>query len=253
MDEFADRLSRDPGSTGIFSDFDGTLARIVDDPADARPVEGVVEVLGALVPRFVRVGVISGRPASFLLDRLVVSGLFLSGLYGMERVEDGAVVPTDEAAPWRPVVEGAVEEARRDLRSGMHVEDKGLSLTIHYRGAPDAAASAREYADRVAEETGLVVHPARLSVELAPPVVSSKGSVLADAARGLGAACFIGDDAGDLTAFDTLDQLADAGATTMRVGVDSEEAPAELLERADLVVPGPEAVVELLRSLTTQR
>ncbi len=244
-----ERLSSDPGDTGIFSDFDGTLSEIVDDPADARAVDGAPEVLTALAEVYQRVGVISGRPARFLKDRLNGNGLLLSGLYGMETVQDGAVVATDEATGWKPVVEELAARARRDLGVGLHVEDKGLSVTIHYRGALDHAGAARRYAEAAAQSTGLVLHEARLSYELAPPIVTSKGTVLADFARGIGTACFIGDDRGDLAAFDALDDLAVSGATTFRIAVESAEAPAELLTRADLVVEGPEAVVSLLQQL----
>lgn len=252
MDDLVIALSRDPANTGIFSDFDGTLARIVDDPARAVPVPGAVEVLGALAKSYARVGVISGRPASFLLDRLDGPGrqdLFLSGLYGMETVQRGLVVATDEAAPWEPVVADLAARASRDLETGLHVENKGLSVTIHYRTAPDRAETARNYAEAAAASTGLVVHEARLSYELAPPVASSKGTVLAAAARGLSSACFIGDDRGDLAAFDALDDLAAGGAATFRIAVDSAEAPPELLRRANLVVEGPQAVVALLTRL----
>jgi trehalose 6-phosphate phosphatase len=104
-------------------------------------------------------------------------------------------------------------------------------------------------ADEEAERSELVVGEGRQSLELRPPLPTSKGTVVAEAAAGLEAACFLGDDHGDLTAFDALDELAESGATTLRVGVRSEEAPEELLDRADLVVDGPEQVVELLRSL----
>jgi hypothetical protein len=36
---------------------------------------------------------------------------------------------------------------------------------------------------------------------------------------------------------------------TLRLAVDSPEAPLELLERADVVVDGPEGLVELLETL----
>lgn len=249
MDDLLTRLRSDPAHTGIFSDFDGTLAQIVDDPAEAQAVDGAPEVLIALGAVYSRVGVISGRPAKFLQERLDAKGVLLSGLYGMESVHDGAVVATEEAADWKPVVREVAERARRELAAGLHVEDKGLSVTIHYRRALDQAKAARRYADEVAEATGLLVHEARLSFELAPPIVSSKGTVLAEFAQGLGAACFIGDDSGDLTAFDALDDRAAQGMTAFRIAVESAEAPPELLRRADLVIEGPEAVVSFLRRL----
>ncbi|HET7722531.1 MAG TPA: trehalose-phosphatase, partial [Acidimicrobiales bacterium] len=80
----------DPDRTGVFTDFDGTLAPIVEDPAAARPLPGVVDALAALAGRYGRVGVISGRPASFLAEHLGGRGVFLSGLYGLEFVEEGS-------------------------------------------------------------------------------------------------------------------------------------------------------------------
>jgi hypothetical protein len=49
-----------------------------------------------------------------------------------------------------------------------------------------------------------------------------------------------------------LDRLRDEGVHTMRVAVDSPEAPPELLERADLVVDGPPGVVEFLDALSPE-
>jgi trehalose 6-phosphate phosphatase len=49
--------------TAMFLDFDGTLAPIVDDPNEARPLPGTVELLGHLAARFAAVALLSGRPA----------------------------------------------------------------------------------------------------------------------------------------------------------------------------------------------
>lgn len=241
----------DPGGTGVFTDFDGTLAPIVDDPPEARPLAGVVDALGALAGRYGRVGVISGRPASFLRDHLGGRGIFLSGLYGLEFVEEGSgeIEAIEEAAPWREVVEEVAAAGEAELPAGVSVERKGLCLTVHHRRDPSCSDTSQEWADAKARETGLVVHPARMSFELRPPIKRDKGDVLAEAAEGRRQVCFLGDDRGDLTAFDTLDRMAEQGATVLRVGVDSDEAPAELLERADIVVEGPEGSLRILRGL----
>ncbi len=62
---------------------------------------------------------------------------------------------------------------------------------------------------------------------------------------------FGGDDRTDLDAFVALRELKSVGALdyAVCVGVASAEAPPEIEDRADLVVPGPEAFLELLRSL----
>ena len=241
----------DPTGSGVFTDFDGTLAPIVDDPAEARPLPGVVDALAALAGRYGRVGVISGRPASFLAEHLGGRGVFLSGLYGLEFVADegGAVQAIEEAAPWREIVEEVAAAGDAALPAGISVERKGLCLTVHHRRDPSLEPESRAWVDARAEETGLVVHPARMSFELRPPLQRDKGTVLAEAAAGRRQVCFLGDDRGDLTAFDTLDRMAAEGATVLRVGVDSSEAPAELLERADVVVDGPEGSLRVLRGL----
>jgi trehalose 6-phosphate phosphatase len=241
----------DPGGTGVFTDFDGTLAPIVDDPAAAVPLPGVVDALAALAGRYGRVGVISGRPASFLAEHLGGRGVFLSGLYGLEFVEDegGRVQAIDEAAPWREVVEDVAAAGDDELPAGISVERKGLCLTVHHRKDPSLEPESRAWVETKATETGLVVHPARMSFELRPPLQRDKGTVLAEAADGRRQVCFLGDDRGDLTAFDTLDRMAESGATVLRVGVDSPEAPEELLARADIVVEGPEGSLRILRRL----
>jgi hypothetical protein len=56
-------------------DFDGTLAPIVNDPDQARPLSGVVDLLGALAGRFAAVALLSGRPAAYRPTGLGLTGL----------------------------------------------------------------------------------------------------------------------------------------------------------------------------------
>jgi len=240
----------DPAASGVFSDFDGTLAPIVDDPATSRPLAGVVDALAELAARYRRVGVISGRPASFLVTHLGGRGLFLSGMYGLEVVEeDGDIAPLAEAERWREVVEEVAAAGQAELPAGVSVERKGLSITVHYRADPAQEPAARDWTAAQAERTGLVRHEARMSYELRPPLERDKGTVLAEAAEGCRQVCFLGDDRGDLSAFDALDVMAEAGATVVRIGIESPEAPADLLERADLTVDGPDGSLSVLRAL----
>jgi trehalose 6-phosphate phosphatase len=213
-------------------------------------VPGAVEVLDDLAGRYGVVAVISGRPASFLQAHLPPS-VAMHGLYGLERVVDGAVTAPPEVTRWRAVVDDVAARAGAEL-DGVDVEHKGLSLTLHFRASADpgaAGSAALAYARRLSAASGLALRPARMSVELHPPVAVDKGTVLRGLASGREAACFIGDDAGDLPAFDALDALEADGLAVARVAVRSAEAPAGLLERADVVVDSPAGVVALLRSL----
>ena len=232
---------------GVLLDFDGTLAPIVLDPSLARPLPGSLTVLRALVLRFRLVAVVSGRPARFLAEHLPVPGLMRLGSYGLERVTPGGVETASDAAPWRPVLAEVADLARREAPPGAGVEEKGLSVTLHHREAPETEGWARAFADRQASARGLVVHGARRSVELRPPVAVDKGTTAGAliAEAGLEAAGACGDDAGDLPAFAAVARLP----RFVRVAVRSDEAPPELLAAADVVVDGPEGLLAVLRYL----
>jgi trehalose 6-phosphate phosphatase len=122
-------------------------------------------------------------------------------------------------------------------------------LTLHYRARPELEDAVRRWADAESRRSGLVSRPARMSVELHPPIDVDKGTALLQVAEGLSAVCFIGDDVGDLPAFDALDQLEERGVAVLRVAVAGSEAVPALVDRADLVLDGPEAVKDLLERL----
>jgi trehalose 6-phosphate phosphatase len=242
-----------PAAAVVVTDFDGTLSPIVDDPATAAPLPGAVEVIHALARVYGRVAVVSGRPVAFLAEHLGTD-VVLSGIYGLECMEGGVVTVHDEATEWVDVVDAMATRAEDEAPGGVGVERKGLSFTIHVRQAPQHLAWARSFAEAAAHATGLALHGGRMSFELRPPVEVDKGSVVGRLVDGAKAACFLGDDVGDLPAFDALDRLhADCGAHVLKVGVRSAEAPAELVERADVLVDGPQGALELLRGLLADR
>ncbi|HET8618574.1 MAG TPA: trehalose-phosphatase [Acidimicrobiales bacterium] len=247
MDPLAPFLAR-PAEAAMVVDFDGTLSPIVDVPADARPGPGAVEALAALVGRLGLVAVMSGRPVDFLAP-LLPPGVVLSGLYGLEVVRDGRRIDDAGAGPWRDVVADVARVSRDRGPAGMVVEPKGLSLTLHYRTRPDLEDAVRAWAEGQGARSGLEVRTAKMSVELHPPLPADKGTALEALAGGMAAVAYVGDDRGDLPAYDALDRLASRGVATLRVAVAGAETPAELVDRADLVLDGPAAVVDLLRRL----
>lgn len=241
-----------PGTAGVFTDFDGTLSEIVADPSAARPLPGAKSVLADLSGRLARVAVISGRPVSYLEHHLGdVPRLHLIGFYGLETLCDGHLEVAAEARPWEPVVAGVVEEARKVAPPGVDLEPKGLSAVLHARRRPEHLDWALSWAAEVAERTGLVPRPGRMSVELLPPVGIDKGTVVGGLGTGLSAIAFVGDDTGDIPAFDALDRLRDDGAQTLAVAAVSAEVPTALSERADAVVDGPAGVLGLLEELAS--
>jgi trehalose 6-phosphate phosphatase len=237
-----------PADAAVLVDFDGTLSPIVTDPAAARPIEGAAEVLTALAARFGLVAVVSGRPTDFLRG-LVPPEVVLCGLYGLEVVRGGRRTDHPGAGAWREVIEDVARTSAARGPAGMVVEPKGLSLTLHYRSRPELAGEVAAWAAQQAARSGLVARPAKMSVELHPPIAADKGTAVEALADGLGAVCYIGDDQGDLPAYDALDRLAARGVRPLRVAVASAEAPSDLLARADLVLDGPPAVLAFLRRL----
>ena len=264
----------------LLTDFDGTLSPIVADPEAARPLPEARQLLFSLAERLGIVGVVSGRPVSFLVDRLGVGrepagpgragpgragpereggaagprALRLAGLYGLEQVgSDGVIRTSPEAERWRPVLDEVADAARANGPPGLVVEHKGLAVTLHWRHAPRVGPrwAAGFLEDRV-QPTGLVAVGGRKSVELLPPAVGDKGTVVLAWATGCSAAAYLGDDRGDLPAFRALDQLARSGTTVRKVAVAGPDVPDELTSAADLVVRGPEGAVALLSALSDQ-
>jgi len=241
-------------TAGLFMDFDGTLSPIVPRPEAARPLAGIPEMLSALAQQLALVAVVSGRSAHQLAEWLGPH-VEIWGLHGAERAVGGRVELTEAVAPFLDAVKAARDEASGRFTdhglAGAIVEDKGAMLGLHYRNAPDPAAVAprvEQIAHDLAERHGLTVVPGRMVFELRPPVRLTKRDVVDQRGRELGltALAFIGDDTVDLPGYDALDRFAEEGAVCLRVAVRSDEAPAALLERADMIVDGPAGVLELL-------
>jgi trehalose 6-phosphate phosphatase len=245
-------LRADPSRALVALDYDGTLAPVVERPEDAVPAPGAVAALTALGGRVGRVALVTGRPAAVVVELgglAGVPGLVVQGQYGAERW-DGGRLTTPPALP-------GVERLRALLpdlvaAEGAHLEDKGLSLVVHTRRAPDpvgALERLRPRLEELAAEAGLEPHPGRLVVELRPPGHDKAGALLALCDPEPSALLFAGDDVGDVAAFDAVDRLRARGVPGLLVFSASEEGPAELRERADVVVDGPAGVVRLLDAL----
>lgn len=194
------------------------------------------------------VGVVSGRPLVFLMDHLPAE-IDCSGLYGLEWRRSGVVGEHPEAARWRAVISDAVDRMEEQVPPGAVVEPKGLSLTVHYRTAPDAEAAVIAEAETVAGDLGLRVNTAKMSVELHPPIDADKGTAVRSLAEGASAVLYAGDDVGDLPAFAALRDLRAAGVTTVSVAVGGTELPDEVASAVDLVLGAPADMVGLLVAL----
>jgi trehalose 6-phosphate phosphatase len=239
----------EPARSALLFDFDGTLSPIVDDPDAVRPAPGAIELLAELAQRFGTVGAVSGRPVEFLVAHLP-EAMVLSGLYGLEWSRDGVRrAGSDDAEQWRPVVADAAARAESAGIEGVRVEAKGLSVTLHYRNRPGSGPQVEALARELADDTGLLDRPAKMSVELHPPVTADKGLAVRELAEGADAVLYVGDDLGDLPAYEALAELRAGGTPTVAVAVATTELPEQVRAVADVVVAGTDGVIELLRSL----
>ena len=236
-------LTRDPARSAILLDFDGTLSEIVARPELAGPVEGAREAVAAVATRFGLVAVISGRRTDDVASLLGVPGIRYAGQYGLG--EGSAAVP----AAIRDVATAAAEQV-----PGAWVEDKGSSVAVHYRQAPDPARARALIGDALAPlapNAGLELIEGKRVMELVPAGRPRKGGVVKALVHGAGsrAAMYAGDDLADLEAYEALDRLRQEGVDTVKVAVRGQESWPELLAAADVVLDGPRDLVNLLGEL----
>jgi trehalose 6-phosphate phosphatase len=244
-------LARAPRDAGLVTDYDGTLARIVSDPADAMPLEASLAALRALTPMLGVVAVVSGRPVEFLRARLPIDGIALVGQYGLERLVDGEVVLDPRVAAHLDAIAAAAADAERRWPA-LLIERKGqVAVTIHWRTAPGSEPTEADLR-ALADGHGLVLQRARMACELRPPVPVDKGTAFRDVVghEHVGATlAYAGDDDGDVAAFRAGFGAPGHELPPARIAVWSPETPVELLEQADVVVNGPEGLADLLGEL----
>lgn len=237
-DVLVERLAAEPAAAGLFLDFDGVLAPIVDRPEDAETPPETRAELERLVGTYALVAVVSGRAGEDVRTRLGVDGVVCVGSHGLEL--------EPQADRWRRTLAAFAADAPWPQRE---IELKGLAIAFHFRDREDEEQAVLEL-DAIAEsarEEGLVARYGRKVLEVLPPVGSHKGTAvrrLLDE-HGLRRALAAGDDTTDIDSFAALDGLEVA----LRVAVASAESPSALLEAADLVVESTEEFLALLRRL----
>jgi trehalose 6-phosphate phosphatase len=230
-------LRETPDETALFFDVDGTLAPIAPRPELAVVPPDTKRELARLAAAYRLVACVSGRSGAEAAALVGVEGIRYVGNHGLE-LDDRAAELTGQIAAFRDSV-------------ALPVEDKGLSLSYHYREAEDEAAALAtlaEVAERARAE-GLDPRWGRKVLEIRPLVEADKGTAVrallasTKARRGL----YAGDDTTDLDAFAGLRR---AGLEhRVCIAVESTEGPEELGAAADLVVASPAELASLLTTL----
>lgn len=237
-DALLERLASEPRRAGLFLDFDGVLAPIVERPVDAAAPPETHTELVRLVERYALVAVVSGRAGDDVRARVDVDGIVYVGSHGLEL--------NPQAERWRKTIAAFAADAPWPAAQ---TEPKGLSVSFHYRDRADERAAVQELEElaELAREEGLVARFGRKVLEVLPPVGSNKGTAVRELleAHRLSRALVAGDDTTDVDSFRAVEELELA----VRVAVASPESPTLLAEYADVVVDGPSSFLELLRRL----
>ncbi|TMD16944.1 MAG: trehalose-phosphatase [Chloroflexi bacterium] len=228
-----------PSELILVTDFDGTLAEIVPDPTMARARPEALEAIQELVTLLADVIVLSSRTPDQLESLMPISGVRLIG-------DSGLALPRHAQ---KEALDRFNADARRLLERipGAWLEAKPASTAVHFRNT-----------DMSGEQMLALLRPlldgARLSAAIGRKVIevhapkAGKGSALAallPAEDPAGVVCF-GDDENDRSLFEYVSAV---DLPHMAVGVWSPEAPADLFERCDLVVPGPVGATAVLQEI----
>lgn len=201
----------------LLVDFDGTLAPLCDRPEDVQLGNATRQVLRRLAShRRVTVAVVSGRRRADLRERVGIRGILYFGLHGWEEREGMSLSCRSQ---WL-LLSARVWVGQRLRPPRVRVEDKKMSLAIHFRNAPVSVI--RELRDGIRDivemlgPEGLHVIEGSKVLELLPPEIHGKGSVVRNIVSGYPRASlpiYLGDDASDESAFAAL-----PSGITIRVG-----------------------------------
>jgi trehalose-phosphatase len=230
LDELGPRIAQAPHLL-LSLDFDGTLTPIELHPDMVRMPPHGAAVLQALhgAPQ-VSLMIIGGRERTDLQGRVGVAGLIYAGNHGLEISGPGLVFVEPTAVECR----GALQALAADLAHrvaafpGAFLEDKGLTLSIHYRQAPpDSAEPIRQTVHGALANAS---HPFQLTTgtmvfDVRPRVTWGKGTAVnwirGQLSKPNALAIYIGDDATDEDAFACL-----ADDITIKVGGGPSETAA---------------------------
>jgi trehalose 6-phosphate phosphatase len=228
----------------LFLDMDGVLAPMAPTPDAVVPTARRTAALKAVEARLSgRVAIVSGRTIAEIdriSDHALVSG---SGVHGLERrLKDGSIQRKTADAGVAEVM--AAFEAFAADRPGVIVEDKGVSVGLHYRQAPDEARAAQALAVQLQSETGLTLQPGHMVLELKTPGADKGTAVTAfmQEAPFKGASpVMLGDDLTDEYGFEAAAALGGYGVL---VGPERETAARYRLDDVDAVLTWLEAVAK---------
>jgi trehalose-phosphatase len=251
----------------IASDYDGTMAPIVSNPADAKPHrESVVAMRSLAALPSTHAAVVSGRALADLASLIgSVDGVHLVGSHGSEFDAGFATALSDEASALRQKVEAELQDIASSA-DGALVETKPASVALHFRNCKEQEGQRihDEALSGVGSLPGVHAKHGKMVIEFTV-VPTSKGTALRTLRHQYGATAvvFIGDDKTDEDAFamlcgpDLAIKVGD-GETLAKFRVPDTVAAAQVLallaeEREAWLAGGSAVPIEDHSMLTDQR
>lgn len=209
-------------STLLAFDLDGTLAPIIADPGKIVIPDDLSSRLRAL-QQMVPVAVITGRSRADALTHLGFTPAYLAGNHGAEGLpghekEEGEYIRLCRS--WKKQLSRLLPE--KDA-VGIVLEDKGTTLTLHYRNSLNREQAHAEILNAIAR---LVPPPrsghGKLVENISPQGAPHKGGAILSIMVHLGCsrALFVGDDETDEDVF----RLDDARIMGIRIGTNRDSA-----------------------------
>jgi trehalose 6-phosphate phosphatase len=260
LDACLTALAAAPARGALFCDIDGTLSPIAPTPAEAIVPAETRDLLVRLGARLGLLAFVTGRALEDGRRMIDVPGAAYVGTHGLEvRAADGSALTEPQAERYVTAIQQVTERAALDLDCealGVVLENKRLVLAIHYRLAPDPAATRHAILTQVVEPAraqGLAIGTGHFAFEVKPPLPFSKGSAIRRllATADPAAAMMCGDDLTDITAFQALRTWAerDARRTACAVAAVTAETPRSVIDEADVRVQATPGVTEVLARL----
>lgn len=235
----------------LLSDYDGTLTPIMERPELANLSEDSQILLRGLArQRGITLGMISGRALADLKERVGISGLIYAGNHGLEIEGPGISFVNPVAEELKPILRVMHYVLSRALATvkGVLVEDKGLSLSVHYRLAEEGRT---EDVERIVKEVvggAEAIGHARITsgkkvYEVRPAVAWDKGKAIKLLMKKYGKGgresgllpVYLGDDRTDEDAFKVIDSYG--SGITIFIGEERQQSTARyFLKSPDEVV-----------------
>lgn len=251
---------RDAGHILLLIDYDGTLTLIMERPELANLSEGTRRLLQTLShERRFTLAVISGRGLSDLKDKVGIIGIIYAGNHGLEIEGPGVTFVNPAAEELRPILRVMYHVLSRALGTtkGVFVENKGLSLSVHYRLAEGHRATEVERIVKEvvggAEAAGQVkITSGKKVSEVRPAVTWDKGMAIRLLMKKYGEGgknskllpIYLGDDLTDEDAFDVIGKYEN-GISVLVGEAEQESAARYFLKSPDEVTIFLEMLLEL--------